>query len=196
MPVPPLVVRLKVPCERSRVVRVVLKHATGFEPVMSGVADRRLKPAWLRVRFGEETGEGSRTLKTSLENSDVAVYITPAWMEGGAGVEPTSEPFEAARFCSVKLTAPGEKVGVNGGNRTRVSGMASQCSEPSKLRPLKRGNRSGESRTHVCLLPKQVPRASRLRSEEFDAPRGSRTRSPLIKSQVLSLLSLRRGRER
>ncbi len=54
------------------------KHVAGFEPAMNGVADRRLKPAWLHVR----------------ESWGAVQELNPA-----------SEPFVATRFCSVKLTA-------------------------------------------------------------------------------------------
>ena len=44
-------------------------------------------------------GEGGRTLKASLEDSNVAGYITPAteFGEGGAGLEPAASSFEATR---------------------------------------------------------------------------------------------------
>ncbi len=95
------------------------KRAVGVEPTICGFAGRRLA-AWLRARVcprgvwaaavlpfwrcglprAGDAGGGSRTLRASLEDSNVGRYITPAGGtgKGGAGVEPASEPFEAARF--------------------------------------------------------------------------------------------------
>src|SRR5256885_13849501 len=75
------------------------KHAVGLEPTMTGFADQRLSPSWRHVpeNFWNIVGTGGeiRTLKTSLEDSDVAGYITPAhkktFKEPPAGFEPAPE---------------------------------------------------------------------------------------------------------
>jgi hypothetical protein len=80
------------------------ERAVGIEPTLSGFAGRRLA-TWLRARVFIEAGEGGRTLNTSLENSDVASYITPARLEGGAGLEPAASSVETTRSRSIELTA-------------------------------------------------------------------------------------------
>lgn len=78
-------------------------------------------------------GRGNRTPESSLEDSHVSVYITPASEfgeeeKGGAGLEPAASSFEATRsWFPFELTARGvRKVKVDGGTRTRVSDMASR----------------------------------------------------------------------
>src|ERR1043165_119131 len=79
-------------------------------------------------------GEGSRTPESSLEDSHVAVYITPAskFERRRCGTRTRSLGVRsAALLCPFELTARGvrevRKREVDGGSRTRVSGMARRC---------------------------------------------------------------------
>lgn len=77
------------------------KRAVRFELTMTGFADQRLiHLGYARRGLGAE-GE-IRTLEASLEDPNVAGYITPACMkvELLTGLEPATATFEASRSSS------------------------------------------------------------------------------------------------
>ena len=84
----------------------------------------------------KEVGAGgeARTLSSSLEDSHVPRYITPARGSWKAVPDLNRQQRRSKRpALSFKLTARREAE-ANGGSRTRVSGMARQHSRPAELR--------------------------------------------------------------